>query len=266
MVGIDRVPGAGVASVTKAVRLLRMFTPSVSVLSVRQLSERTGIPRSTVHALCTSLAAEGMLELLPQVGYRLGPTLLELGGQLIERSGLVEAAEPVMGRLPRMRGLEAHLGQLVGGWVVYLYHRSFDAQRIPMANWVGLRAPAFLTGCGKAPLSLLESADVEARLRSLSDQVPAPDTAALRDELTAARERGYVVSRAFQQDRTSVAAPVVGPDGQPIGGLSLAGPSSLFTRGLTEQAAQDVQEAARHAGIRLLRERPVPPRAHPTNW
>ncbi|MEK6438973.1 IclR family transcriptional regulator [Pseudonocardia sp. T1-2H] len=268
MAAPEQAPSSGVASVSKAVSLLRMFTPSASVLSIRQLADRTGIPRSTVHALCATLSAEGLLELVPQAGYRLGPTLLELGGQIVERAGLVEAAEPVMGRLPRIRGMEAHLGQLVGGWVVYLHHRSFDSMRVPMANWVGLRAPAFLTGCGKATLSLLEPKDVEARMRSLSrsEQVRPPDASTLRDELTAAREQGFVVSRTFQQDRTSVAAPVVGPDGVPVGGLSVAGPSSLFTPRLTEQAAHDVKEAARQTGARLLGERAAYVRARPIRW
>src|SRR5882757_2128139 len=159
-------PASGVASVAKAVSLLRMFMPSAGVLSVRQLADRTGIPRSTVHALCVTLSAEGLLELVPRAGYRLGPTLLELGGQLVARAGLVEAAAPVLDRLPRTHGLEAHLGQLVGGWVVYLHHHGFDTRRLPMANWVGLRAPAFLTGCGKASLSLLEPEEVAARLQS----------------------------------------------------------------------------------------------------
>ena len=40
-----------VESVAKAARVLQAFTPLVTSLSLRQLADRTGIPRSTAHAI-----------------------------------------------------------------------------------------------------------------------------------------------------------------------------------------------------------------------
>ena len=85
--------GAVVAAVGKAAALLRAFGPSAPVLSVRQLAARTGVPRSTVHALATTLAEEGLLDVVAGRGYRLGPLLVGLAGQIIERTGLVAAVE-----------------------------------------------------------------------------------------------------------------------------------------------------------------------------
>ena len=87
-----------VAAVGKAAALLRAFRPTVDVLSVRQLAARTGIPRSTVHMLAGTLAAEGLLEAVTGRGYRLGPLLVGLAGQIIDRTGLVAAVEGVLGR------------------------------------------------------------------------------------------------------------------------------------------------------------------------
>jgi DNA-binding IclR family transcriptional regulator len=80
-------------TVGKAAAVLRAFTPLTHVLSVRQLAERTGIPRSTVHELCSALCGQALLEAVSGGGYRLGPLLVELGGQVIERTGLVTAAK-----------------------------------------------------------------------------------------------------------------------------------------------------------------------------
>ena len=104
----------------KAAALLRAFGPSAPVLSVRQLAVRTGVPRSTVHALAATLAEEGLLDVVAGRGYRLGPLLVGLAGQIIERTGLVAAVE---GAAPvrRAPGQEVHVGQLVGAWVVYLH-------------------------------------------------------------------------------------------------------------------------------------------------
>jgi DNA-binding IclR family transcriptional regulator len=242
-----------VAAVGKAAALLRAYGPAVEVLSTRQLAARTGIPRSTVHTLAGTLAAEGLLEAVAGRGYRLGPLLVGLAGQIIERTGLVAAVEGALGPLLRTAGLEVHVGQLVGGWIVYL-HREAGSVRPPMDNRVGLRAPAWRGGCGKAALAQLPAAEVEARLRRLCREqgVPLPDLPALHAELDVGRERGYLVSSSFQAGRTSVAAAVVGPDG-PVGGLSVAGPSALFTADAVRRLGPDVVEAASRAGTRLRR-------------
>ncbi|PVZ12023.1 IclR family transcriptional regulator [Actinomycetospora cinnamomea] len=233
---------------SKAAALLRAFDPGVDVLSTRALAARTGIPRSTVHVLATTLAGEGLLETVPGRGWRLGPLLVGLAGQIIERTGLVAAVEGALPGLLRVAGQEVHVGQLVGGWVVYL-HRAAGPIRAPMDNRVGLRAPAWRGGCGKAALSRLDPADVDERIARLcrDEGVPAPDRARLADELAAARRTGYVVSSSFQAGRTSVAAAVVDADDRPVGGLSVAGPSALFTRAVLARTADDVVTAAARA-------------------
>jgi DNA-binding IclR family transcriptional regulator len=241
---------ARVGSVAKAARVLQAFTPLVTSLSVRQLAERTGIPRSTAHALCVTLCDAGLLEEAGR-GYRLGPALVGLGGQVIERTGLVDAAEGVLGRLVPGDGLEIHLGQLVGGWVVYL-DRASGPVRAPMHNRVGLRAPAHLTGCGKAALALLPPAEVAARVEAVcaAESRHLPDLAALARELDRARRAGFVVSDTFQPGRTSVAAPIADPAGAPAGGISVAGPTPLLAARL-DRIRDQVVAAAGLIGRRL---------------
>jgi DNA-binding IclR family transcriptional regulator len=78
-----------------------------------------------------------------------------------------------------------------------------------MHNRVGLRAPAHLTGCGKAALALLPPAEVAARVEAVcaAESRHLPDLADLARELDGARRAGFVVSDTFQPGRTSVAAP-----------------------------------------------------------
>ena len=74
------------------------------------------------------------------------------------------------------------------------------------------------------------SAEVDERIARLcrEEDVPGPDGPALHAELASARRDGWLVSSSFQPGRTSVAAPVVRAGGEPVGGLSVAGPSALF--------------------------------------
>ena len=246
--------GPRVGAVAKAARVLEAFTPLVTSLSVRQVAERTGIPRSTAHALCLTLCDAGLLEETGGRGYRLGPALVGLGGQVIERTGLVGAAEGVLGRLAPSDGLEIHLGQLVGGWVVYL-DRASGPVRAPMHNRVGLRAPAHLTGCGKAALAMLPPAEVAARVEEVcaAESRRPPDLAALTRELARARRAGFVVSDTFQPGRTSVAAPVLDPAGRPAGGISVAGPTPLLA-GRRDRIRDQVVAAAATISRRLASE------------
>lgn len=244
-----------VASVGKAADVLKAFTPTVPTLSVRQITVRTGIPRSTVHGLCTTLALAGLLETTAD-GYQLGPTVLELGGQVIERTGLVRAAEGVIETIVRIPEAEAHLGQLAQGWIVYL-DRQAGARHVPMRNRVGQRAPAYLTGCGKAALSVLAPAEAEDMIRRqcAAEQHPLPDLAAVRAELAGARRQGYAVSRTFQHNRTSIAAPILDVTGRPLGGVSLAIPSVMLNAQVLSRARTAVTDGAQRITARLGRGR-----------
>lgn len=241
-----------VSSVAKATTILGTFTPLVRVLSLRQIVRRTGIPRSTAHGLCVTLCDAGLLEEVPHRGYQLGSALVALGGQVMDRTGLVEAARGVLERSVRRDGTEAHLAQLVGGWVVYLERRT-SRHGAPMNNRVGMRAPAHRTGCGKAALSRLLDADVESRVRQTcaADHIPLPDLERLGRELARARRRGYVINLDFQPGRVSVAAPLVNAHEVVVGGVSVAGPVKLFDAATVEQAANDIVAVAATVSQRI---------------
>ncbi|MFC0542497.1 IclR family transcriptional regulator [Kutzneria chonburiensis] len=243
---------SGVVPVVKAIRVLRAFTPAVAALSVRQIAARTGIPRSTAHALCQTLVTEGMLETCED-GYQLGPLVLELGGQVIERTGLVRAAEGLLERLRRAPEQEVHLGQLTQGWVVYL-NRNGNERKLPMHNSVGQRAPAHLTGCGKAALSWLPHEEVVAHVERCCAEtsVAMPDLERLRDELAKARQDGYVVSQSFQAKRISVAAAILDASSRPVGGVSLAGPDGMFCSAVIASSRAAVTEVAGVISSRII--------------
>jgi DNA-binding IclR family transcriptional regulator len=240
------------ASVGKAALILRAFRPTLDVLSLRSLADRTGLPRSTVHLLCRTLVSEGLLEAVPRAGYRLGPLLLELGGLIIDRTGLVDAVEGSTAALRRSAGQELHVGQMVEGWVVYL-HRESGPTRVTMRNRVGMRAPAFMSGCGKSALAVLDPEEADLRVRRVckQEQISLPDMGALAEEFAKARVHGYLVCRSFQPGRTSVAAAVIGADGQPAGALSIAGPNSTFAPSRLGDLGRAVSDAAETAGRRL---------------
>ena len=116
-----------------------------------------------------------------------------------------------------------------------------------------MRAPAFMSGCGKTALAVLDPEDADQRVRRVcrQEQISLADMAALADEFASARIHGYVVCRSFQPARTLVAAAVVGADGQPAGALSIAGPNSTFAPARVAGLGRAVSDAADMASRRL---------------
>ena len=115
-----------------------------------------------------------------------------------------------------------------------------------MHNRVGQRAPAHLTGTGKAALSRLSDDEVAEQVRrwaSATDR-PVPDLSALTSELAFARSQGFVASNTFQRHRISVAAPVFDSSARPVGGVSIAGPDAVFTRAVLLRSRAEVTDLA----------------------
>ena len=248
---IGQMSGAttSIGSVAKAARILRAFASSEPEFTVRALAERTGIPRSTCHALCTTLLRHRLLDTSPTGRYRLGPALVGLGGQVIARTGLVEATAGYLEDLARRTRCEVHVGQLVEGWIVYL--ARVPRRRNPaMNNLVGLRVPAFQTGCGKAALSRLPDPTVKRLVDEVVEETRTspPDVEHLLHVLADARAAGFVVNREYQRGRVSVAAPLVTPYREHVvGGISVA----TLEDQLRPEHIPEIAEAVRETAARI---------------
>lgn len=245
-----------VASVAKAAAVLHTFVPTTTTLTVRQLAERTGIPRSTVHALCTTLCDAGLLESGEGYGYRLGPTLATLGGQVVDRSGLLAAAEVPLAALQMHGAYELHLAQLVESWVVIIDRRLGRRPMLMGEDRIGLRALAHLTGCGRGALSALPSSERRRRIAGgcRQDGVPVPCMSTLDALLERAHLVGYIVSGDLHPGRRSVGAPVIGPDGRPVGGVSIASTTDRMSPSMVQAITGAVVDLAAGISRRL---RPV---------
>ena len=237
-----------VESVVKAARVLRAFEPHSGAMTVREVAARTGIPRSTVHALCTTLVEVRMLEALPEGGYRLGPATAWLGAQVFERTGLVEAAVPTMHSLARIAGAQVDLSQYVSkGWMVFLHHVA-DA-RLRSSSRMGSRVPAHECAEGRAVLSQFESLEIREIVVRASGDLGAPgvdDNAAyaqLLRCLAQGRQHGFVVMERARSNLRTVAAPLRDPDGVTVGALSV----SMARPSVNERRVAQLGEALRAA-------------------
>ncbi|MGW0664999.1 IclR family transcriptional regulator [Streptodolium elevatio] len=237
---------------SKAAAILEAFAADDRAVPLAELVRRTGLHKATVHRLAAELVALRLLDRLPD-GYRLSGTLFELGMRASVERGLLELAMPFLQDLYERTHEIVHLGVREGTEVVYIAKIGGHRQaRSP--SRLGGRMPMHCTAIGKA---LLAYAGDGLRREVLAGPLPrrTPHTVVapgkLRRQLDAVVEAGV----AFEHEESAVglacvAAPVLGPDDEPVAAISVAGPSPRFR---PEAHVAAVRAAATALGTVLAR-------------
>ena len=245
----SRAASEGQGSVRNAARLLQAFGSADQELGIAELSRRVGIGKSTVHRTVTALVAERLLERGNTPGrYRLGLALYELGTRVSEHVDLHQAALPVLTTLRHNTGEMVHVAVLDGLEVVYV-ERLESHHLLPIFRTVGHRLPAHWTSSGKVMLAALPRAELERRLESWTPVAHTPRTITHRGRLLAELDRVAAQGWAHNREEghtgvVSIGAPVRGPDGQVMAGLSVVASSSRMTPPVMRRLAPQVIAAA----------------------
>ena len=144
----------GVQSLDRAFDLLELLCRSQNGMAIHQLSEITGLHKSTVHRLLAAMASRGYVRRDPENAvYRAGMRLCELSEYIQENLDVVARAREPMERLSRATGETVHLVAREGAEIVYVYKVESIHGAIRMVSRIGMRRPLYCTGVGKAILA-----------------------------------------------------------------------------------------------------------------
>jgi len=102
---------SGVASLERALTVLEAFREGSESLTLTELGEITGLHKSTILRLATSLLRRGYLQRLEDGHFRLGPAVFHLG-RIYQRS--IHLADAVM---PVLRSLVAKTNESASFWI-----------------------------------------------------------------------------------------------------------------------------------------------------
>ncbi|MFJ9565254.1 IclR family transcriptional regulator [Streptomyces fuscichromogenes] len=247
-----RYPIESVGNALVALDLLRL-KPSIRVTD---LADRLSVARSTAQRLMSSLVSHG-LAIADDAGqgYAAGATLLRLGALALDRLTVREVAHPSLVSLARVTGETCELAVLDGAEVL-LVDVVEGTHTLRVVDPVGSRAPAHLTAVGKAMLASLPVADLERllveedlevrMLRSIGTR------AELVEQLVRVRADGYASAQMeLGDDYVGVAAPVLGPCGGIVAGVTVALPVVRATEDFAATIGPMVAAAGREIGRRL---------------
>ena len=222
-------------------------------LTLQEAVLRTGIPKSTVFRIFSTLQHLGVLiRDESEKSYRLGygvPGLLTAGEDL---ETLRRAALPQMIRLRDRFGETVNLGKLQHDKVVYLEVVPSESA-LRFSERPGATVAVHASSLGRAILAFSPAAVVDGLIagRPLAALTALTITGEpeLREELGLVRRQGYsleVEETALQA--VCVGAPILGRNGEAIAALSLSGPIHRFRPQEDPQIVTALREAAAEIG------------------
>jgi DNA-binding IclR family transcriptional regulator len=216
--------------------LERMFTlidvlaSREDAISLKEISERTGLHPSTAHRILNDLAVGRFVD-RPEAGsYRLGMRLLELGNLVKDRLNVRDVAMQPMRDLYKLIQQPVNLSVRQGDEIVYVERAFGERSGMQVVRAIGGRAPLHLTSVGKLFLATDEPQRVRAyatrtglsgQTRNSITQLPA-----LERELTKVRQ--YGVARDNEELELGVrciASGIYDDQGKLVAGLSISAPA-----------------------------------------
>lgn len=229
-------------SLQRALAILFTFDGASGARTLAELAAQTGLPKTTVVRLARTLSEAGFLAQDAAGRYLLGPAALRIGHAAQRQWRLPEVAREVMRRLSQLSGETVNL------YVVHGIHRVCVAQEegvhtVRQVVPVGHALPLWAGASGRVLLAHQPAGVLERVLREAGERVDVLD---LQRRLQATRADGYAVSHGEREPgASSVAAPVVGPDGEVAAALAISGPTSRYTPERVERLVALVLEGAR---------------------
>lgn len=213
-------------SLARALRVLDLFDSNRRELTLTELAQAMKTRPGSIYPILHTLQRFGYLVRDPDTKrYRLGLKLIAQANHLLSSLDVREQAKPVLRRLARELGANAHLAVLYENEVLYL-DREEAAPSVVIPSVIGRRVPPHCTALGK----VLLAHSPEATERVLSGKkLPAltprtiTDPESLRRGLAQVRKEGYALDQEeFHEGNVCVAAPVRNYRGTVVAAISVS--------------------------------------------
>ena len=129
--------------------LLDLLAGHPDPVSLKEISESTGLHPSTAHRILNDLTIGRFVD-RPQAGsYRLGMRLLELGNLVKARLDVRDAALGPMRELHKVTRQPVNLSMRQGDEIIYVERTYSERSGMQVVRAIGGRAPLHLTSVGK---------------------------------------------------------------------------------------------------------------------
>jgi IclR family acetate operon transcriptional repressor len=248
-----------VQSLTRGLSILEALAKADGGLTLTDVTQRAGLPASTTHRLLATLEKTGYVYQAGDLGlWYVGLQAFTVGSAFLASRDFVAQSHPYLRRLMEQAGETANLAILDGSEAVFIDQVQCRETMRTIVR-LGSRVPLHASGVGKAIFASLRDEEVEAILkvkglpRITDHTITSPET--LWAALRVIRLRGYSFDDEEHLPGTRcVAAPIYDEHQEPLGAISVAGPSARLpderVRQLGALVARIAEEITRKVGGR----------------
>ena len=243
------VSGAAVASVARAMRVLKAFADHPGGIALTRLSAELGYGKASLSKIMSTLEREGFVRRDGAGHFHLTWRLLALAFGHAQRVGISGVCMPVLQSLADETDELVQLAVIEGDHVLFVAKAEGPGHSLRLLPLVGVVAPTHATASGKVWLASLpddRALDVMRRqglARVTSRTITS--RARLLAELRSVRRDGYAITDGeLDEGGRAIAAPIV-HRGRVVGAIAVSGPSSRLPLPRLRRLAPRVQRAAR---------------------
>ncbi len=239
---------SAVKSAARVLDVLELLSLAQEPMGVSELARSLDIPKSS---------ASGLLETLRQRGYVVRSGARYQLAELLRRDGwiggefahLVRITRPVLESAVARTGETAFIGIMTPNRAIRYIDKVVSPKEVRYDGGLTHERPAYCTSIGQVLLASQSDAAIDSYLRTVQLKKVTPTTETDPDKLRAilqrVREVGYAESRdGHVEGASGVAAPLEGPNGRVIAGITLAAPSSRFSQMYEEMVRETLRAAA----------------------
>lgn len=219
-----------VQSLDRAFDIMEQLCSARDGLPIHILTERTGLHKSTVHRMLSSMVSRGYVRKDEETGrYRMTTKLYALSGQVVDNLDLVQIARAPMEALSRQVHETVHLVVPEGTDIVYVHKVDVEQGSIRMFSRIGMRRPMYCTGVGKAMMACMTDEEVDRIWENSDIQAYTPHTIVTRERLHDVLEAVRRRDCAFDNEENElgvrcIAAAIRDYTGNVCGALSISAP------------------------------------------
>lgn len=199
-----------------------------SQMTLLEICAEVGIVKSKAYSILQTLNKSGLVQRhSDKKGYSLGPGLITLSRKVLDDLNAPRLAEPLLAELATRIGGTATFGMIADRKVIVVA-KNEGGLDVGVTIRTGHRFPLTYGSHGKAIASFLPEKELELLLTEqklyFHGNPARLDRVRLQEELEQCRRDGFALDLGeIEPGLNSVAAPVLGPGGAPIGYISVLG-------------------------------------------
>lgn len=236
----------------RTMQILNCFQMNREELSIAEIANMVGLPKSSTHRFLVTMELNGFLEANPDThNYCLGSRIISLGSIAISRVKLAEKGRPYLLELSKALQSTVHTVVMNQGEAIYVAKVEDKNSITIISSEVGKRVPLYCTAVGKVLLSSLSREEIKELYHDSNKLKPytqntITDLQELQDHIQQVRENNYALdNEEIEAGLRCVAAPVRNHEGRIIAAISVSSFTQKFSTERLPEIINLVQTTAK---------------------